>query len=99
MDFCLLLKIWSKYCQKYEPKKSANNALKAATERAIQKIAEETSDLVGNKIAGKTAKHSREFHHKITQKHLKNENDEDILKESYIYLKERLKIIDDLKLI
>ena len=42
---------------------------------------------------------SQEFHHKTTQKHLKNENDKGILKESYIYLKERLKIIDDLKLI
>ena len=56
MDFCLLLKIRSKYWQKYEPKKSAKNALKAATERAIQKIAEETSDLIGNKIDGTTAK-------------------------------------------
>ena len=37
-------------------KKSATDAIKAASKRAIQKTAEATSDLVGNKIAdGKTS--------------------------------------------
>ena len=34
-------------------KKSATDAIKPASERAIQKIAEATGDLVGNKIADK----------------------------------------------
>ena len=43
MDFCLLLK-------RLVPKK---NALKIASKRAIQKTAEATGDLVGNKIVKK----------------------------------------------
>ena len=34
-------------------KKSATDAIKAASKRAIQKNAEETGDLIGNKVAGK----------------------------------------------
>ena len=34
-------------------KKSATNTLKTATKRAIQKTAEATDDLIGNKIADK----------------------------------------------
>ena len=45
----------SKYGQKLldTAKKSATDAIKTASKRAIQKTAEATSDLIGNKIADK----------------------------------------------
>ena len=45
----------NKYSQKLvdTAKKSATDAIKTASKRAIQKIAEATGDLVGNKIADK----------------------------------------------
>ena len=63
MDFCLLLKIWvnisvknisknlsGKYCQNIDhTKQSTTDALKAS-KRVIQKTADATGDLIGNKI-------------------------------------------------
>ena len=45
----------NKYDQKLldSAKKSATDAMKTASKRTIQKIAEATSDLIGNKIADK----------------------------------------------
>ena len=50
-------------------KKSTTDAIKTASKRVIQKAAEETGDLFGNKIADKitsvsksSAKHSMELH-------------------------------------
>ena len=45
----------NKYGQKLpdSAKKSATDAIKTVSKRAIQKIAEATDDLIGNKIAGK----------------------------------------------
>ena len=45
----------SKYDQNYldSTKKFATDAIKTASKRSIQKTAEETSDLIGNKIADK----------------------------------------------
>ena len=47
-----------KYRQKLldHSEQSATNTLKTASKRAIQKIAEETDDLIGNKIASKITK-------------------------------------------
>ena len=60
MDFCLLLKkmgthLSNKYIQKLldSAKKSITDAIKTASKRAIQEIAEATGDLIGNKIADK----------------------------------------------
>ena len=60
MDFCLLLKnigkiLSNKYGQKFldSAKKSTTDAIKTVSKRAIQKTAEPTSDLIGNKIADK----------------------------------------------
>ena len=39
-------------------KKPAKDALKTGSKRAIQKIAEATADLIGNKITNKTEKKS-----------------------------------------
>ena len=64
----------------------------------IQKTAELTCDLTGNKLADINTKVSTS----LPQNNLEtitNEHDEEIPKERYISLKERQKIIDDLRLI
>ena len=92
----------NKYSQKLvdTAKKSPTDAIKTASKRAIQKTAEATGDLVGNEIADKITGASK--------KSLKNPHDEEsstteinneIPKERYISLKERQKIIDELRLI
>ena len=45
-------------------KKSTTDAIKTASKRAIQKIAEATGDLIGNKIADKITSVSTELHSK-----------------------------------
>ena len=52
MDFCLLLKT------KVEIKESATDAI-TASKRAIEKRAETTGDLIGNKIADKVTNLSK----------------------------------------
>ena len=74
MDFCILPEIWKKrigkiisknlnckYSQKFldHPKQSATDALKTASKRVVQKTAEGTGDLIGNKIAGRITKFSK----------------------------------------
>ena len=46
----------NKYSQKLDSaKKSTMDAIKTASERVLQKTAKATADLIGNKIADKTA--------------------------------------------
>ena len=54
-------KLGSKYSQKllYDAKQSATDALRSASKRAIQKVAETTGGLIGNKIADKITKVSK----------------------------------------
>ena len=86
-------------------KKSATDAIKIASKRAIQKTAEVTGDLIGNKIADKITstlkKSPKEFHSKELQpKELSsNEANNKIPKEKYIFPQEKQKIIDELGLI
>ena len=51
----------NKYGQKllHSAKKSTTDAIKTASKRAIQKTAEATGDLIGNKIADKTTSVSK----------------------------------------
>ena len=91
--------ISNKYSQKLvnTAKKFATDAIKTASKRAIQKTAEATRYLVGNKIADKiTAKPSKKSHNEEIQS---NEINNEIPKERYISPKERQKIIDELRLI
>ena len=97
----------SKYSQKIvdTAKKSATDAIKTASKTAIQKRAEATGDLIGNKIADKiTAEPSpkdvrsaskKSHNEEIQSKDVNN----GIPKERYISPKERQKIIDELRLI
>ena len=87
-------------------KKSEIDAIKTAAKGAIQKTAEATGDLIGNKIADKITKasmklpstelHSKELHSK--ELHL-NETNNETPKERYISPQERQQIIDELRLI
>ena len=70
-------------------RKSTADAIKTASKRAIQKTAEATGDLIGNKSADK-----------ITSKAKKpNQQEADTPKEIYISPEKRQEIIDDLRLI
>ena len=61
-------------------KQSATNALKTASNRAIQKIAEVTGALIGNKIANKITKVSKNSQRNNSQA-ATNEYDKEIPKE------------------
>ena len=78
-------------------KRSATESLKTTSKRVIQKLAEATGDLIGNKVADritKVSKNSQQNNSEIVT----NENDKEIPKERYIPPEERKKIIDDLRL-
>ena len=92
----------SKYGQKHfdSAKKSTADAIKIASKRAIQKTAEATGDLIGNKIADKITS--------VSKKSSNNNNDDDdddddveltTHKKRYISPEERQKIINELWLI
>ena len=85
----------NKYGQKlvHTVKKSATDEIKTASKRAIQKTAEATGGLIGNKIADKIASVSKK----------KSNNDDDVElathKKRYISPEERQQIIDELRLV
>ena len=88
----------SRYSQKLvdRAKKSATDAIKTASKRAIQKTDQATRDLVGNKIADKITRASKKSHNEEIQS---NEFNNEIRKERYISPKERQQIIEELRLI
>ena len=77
----------NKYNQKLiaSAKKSGADAIKATSKRAIQKNAETTGDIIGNKIADKITKSSRELHSKELNPKT-DENEIETTKERYIPL-------------
>ena len=88
----------NKYGQKLvdTAKKSATDSMKATSKRAIQKTAEATGGLIGNKIADKITS--------VSKKKSNNNNDDDDVKlathkKRYISPEERQQIIDELRLI
>ena len=85
----------NKYGQKlvHTAKKSATDAIKTASKRAIQKTAEATGDLIGNKIADKITC--------VSKKKSNNNNDVELAthKKRYISPEERQQIIDELRLV
>ena len=84
----------NKYGQKLldSAKKSTTDAIKTASKRAIQKTAEATGYLIGNKIADKITSVSKKF-----SKELPNDETEDVEitthKKRYISPEERQEII------
>ena len=86
----------NKYGQKlvHTVKKSATDEIKTASKRAIQKTAEATGGLIGNKIADKIAS--------VSKKKSNNDNNNVELatsKKRYISPEERQQIIDELRLV
>ena len=73
-------------------KKSATDALKTASKRAIHKIADATGDLRGNKIADKIISISKKPQDDELQS---NKANNEIPKERYISPQERQQIIDE----
>ena len=78
----------NKYSQKlvHTAKKSATNAIKTTSKRAIQKTAEATGDLVGNKIADKITSASKKSRNEEIQSH---EVNNEISKERDIFLQKK----------
>ena len=77
-------------------KKSATDAIKGASKRAIQKTAGATGDLIGNKIADKITS--------ISKKSSNNNNDDENVeltthKKRYMSPEERQQIINELRLV
>ena len=87
----------NKYGQKLfdSAKKSTTDTIKTAPKRAIQKTAEATGDLIGNKIADKITS--------VSKKKPNNNNNEDVEltthKERYISPGERQQIFNELRLV
>ena len=90
----------SKYSQKLldHTKHSATDALKTSSRRLIQKAAEASGDLTGNKIVMRITKVSKHPPQNNSETVIK-EHDKEISKERYISPEERQKIIDNLRLI
>ena len=88
-----------KYGQKIldSAKKSTTDAIKTASKRTIQKTAEATVDLIGNKIADKITSVSKKKYNN------NNNNNEDVEltthKKRYIIPEERKQIIEELRLV
>ena len=78
-------------------KKSATDAIKTVSKRAIQNTAEATDELVGNKIADKITSLCK----KSTKKWLAIDEDAELTthKKRYISSQESQQIIDELRLI
>ena len=91
----------NKYGQKllHSAKQSTTDVIKTASKRAIQKTAEATGDLIGNKIADKITSVSKK---KSNNNNNNNNNDGVDLtshKKRYISPEERQQIINQLRLV
>ena len=96
---CFARSMSNKYGKKLvdTAKKSATDAIKTASKRAIQKTAEATGNLVDNKIADKITSVSK----KSTKKLPTIDEDEELTTHKRINIspEERQKIIDELRLV
>ena len=83
-------------------KKSTTDAIKTASKRAIQKAAEATGDLIGNKIADKITSVSKKSNNNNNNDD-DDDDDEDVQltthKKRYISPEERKQVIDELGLV
>ena len=89
-----------KCCQKllHHAKQSATHGLKTTSTRVIQKTAEATGNLIGNKTANRITKVSRNSPQNNSET-IRHENVKEIPKGRNISPEERQKIIDDLRII
>ena len=89
-----------KYSPKFldNAKQSATGAFRTASKRVIQRTAEATDDLLGNKIAERITKISKKLQQNNSEA-VTTEHDKEIPKERYMSPEERQKTINDLRLI
>ena len=85
-------------------KKLTTDAIKTASKRAIQKTAEATDYLIGNKTADKITKISKIFSREPHSAELYSQNNEgndeiEIPKERHISPEKRQQIIDEIRLV
>ena len=92
----------NKYGQKllYSAKKSTTDAIKTTSKRVIQKTAEATVDLIGNKIADKITivskkRSTKELPNDVTEVDVERATP----KKRYIYSEERQQIIEELRFV
>ena len=93
----------NKYGQKLldSAKKSTTDTIKTTSKRAIQKIAEATSDLIGNKIADKITSVSKKNSNNNNNNNNNNNENVELTShtKSYISPEERQQIINELRLV
>ena len=80
--------------------KSATDVIKTASKRVIQKTAEATGDLIGNKIADKITSVSKKLNNNNSNDNNNNEDVEiSVHKKIYRSPEERQQIINELRLV
>ena len=86
-------KLRGRYSQKLldHAKQSATDAFKTTSKREIQKAAEATGDLIGNKIANKITGVSKISQQNNIETVVTNKHDKEISKKRYIYLRKKTK--------
>ena len=91
----------NKYGQKLRDsaKKSTTDAIKTTPKRAIQKAAEATGDLIGNKIADKITSVSKKSTKELPNDETEVDVERATPKKRYISPEERQQIIDELRLV
>ena len=91
----------NKYCQELldSAKKSTTDPIKIASKRAIQKTAEATGDLIGNKIADKITITSEESTKELPNNEAEVDLERATPKKRHISLEERQPIIEELSLV
>ena len=91
----------NKYGQKLldGAKKSTTDAIKTTSKRAIQKTAEATRDLIGNKIADKITSVSKKSTKELPNNETKEETERATPKKRNISPEERQQIITELRLV
>ena len=90
----------NKYCRKLldSARKSITDAI-TASKREIQKTAEATDDLIGNRIADKITNLSKKSSRELHSQNDEADNEIEISKDRYISPEKRQQIIDELKLV
>ena len=81
------------------PKKTTTDAIKTVSKREIQKTAEATGDLIGNKIVDEITSDSKKSSEELQIKNNLDKANNEISKERCISPEERQQITDELRLV
>ena len=81
------------------PKKTTTDAIKTVSRREIQKTAEATGDLIGNKIVDEITSDSKKSSEELQIKNNLDKANNEISKERCISPEERQQITDELRLV